>query len=45
LRFVPAVGEEEGFEPGEALGTGLGDGVVLFIVTDWSSLEVMSVFM
>lgn len=28
---MPAVGEGEGFEAGEALGTGLGEGVVLFI--------------
>jgi hypothetical protein len=38
---VPAVGEGEGFEPGEALGTGLGEGVVLFIANR-SSLGVKS---
>lgn len=38
---MPAVGEGEGFEPGEALGTGLGEGVVLFIA-NWSSLVVES---
>ena len=39
---MPAVGEGEGFEPGEALGTGLGEGVVLFIAADWSLLGVES---
>lgn len=38
---MPAVGEGEGFEPGEALGTGLGEGVVLFIA-NWPSLGVKS---
>lgn len=39
---MPAVGEGEGFELGEALGTGLGEGVVLFIAADWSSQGVES---
>lgn len=35
---MPAVGEGEGLEPGEALSMGLGEGVFLFIGADWSSL-------
>jgi hypothetical protein len=44
LRLVPAVGEGEGLERGEAFGpgAGLGEGVVSFIGADWGSYAVDS---
>jgi hypothetical protein len=44
LRLVPAVGEGDGLERGEAFGpgAGLGEGVVPFIGADWGSYAVDS---